>query len=397
MLELVLGLEVDPRPRHAARPHRLHDLQQRDAPALRHALEQVAQVHQTAGVAVPRRRRPGLAQAQAVDPLLERARLARVGVVVRLQQRVVRVGQARRLLLRGKLQPGALVEDLRHKGHVQLAVARHHVGRRQEGPAAQRSGVGDRARGARLGLQARVHERAPRGAQLVKQVRVGQAVLDGLAEVLHAAGAVGFLQVVVHPAQQDLVWGQREERLQCLPRGGVHQQHQLRVLRQRDAVQQLQLDQLPHQAQHQDGVALHDVVRPDVHHLAAHRPGRVQRQVQVLHLVVDAEGAAGAFPGQVEAPLVHRVRLNQVHNLAEQQAVVAALEEVVALGRQRQPGAQVRVAREQRRQVVRKGRLLLVRVRVRAVRVPRAPQLHSGSAAGAVHFYNGAQIEDNYC
>jgi hypothetical protein len=196
---------------------------------------------------------------EGVDPHAQHALLASVSGVIHVQTGEVEGGA----LLLGQRQAVARVEQLGHKTQVQLLVAVHDVLGLQEDLAAVLAGVED-------GLVGAVHHvgagdgSAAMGLDLRHEGAVGRRVAHVRAEVIHLVGVAGLLQVVVHPAQQDGLGRQLHEGGQGL--AFLQQHHELGKLRQRDVRGQLDLDDLPYQAKHQDGPISkhnnHDMVSP---------------------------------------------------------------------------------------------------------------------------------------
>ena len=120
----------------------------------------------------------------------------------------------------GQVERRVGVEHVGDEGEVELLVALDDVGRAHKLAAVDLLGllqhalralrlVGDAERG-------RV-DAGPGGRDLLDQDRVALRVLDVLAEVGHPPRRAGGLEVVVEPAQQQLLRGQRHQRLQVLP------------------------------------------------------------------------------------------------------------------------------------------------------------------------------------
>mmetsp|Transcript_42301 Transcript_42301/g.95680 ORF Transcript_42301/g.95680 Transcript_42301/m.95680 type:complete len:206 (+) Transcript_42301:657-1274(+) len=105
----------------------------------------------------------------------------------------------------------------------------------------------------------------------------------------------------------------------------------------------------------------HDVSRPDVHQRTAHALGRVDRQVVVLQ---DLELREGPGLLDVERPLVDGLGFDEVNELGEDDAVLAALEERVRGGVHGEALCQVGVGAEEQVDVPRECLALLLRRRV---------------------------------
>lgn len=67
---------------------------------------------------------------------------------------------------------------------------------------------------------------------LLQQIGVRHGVLDITREVLHCLGLTGARQVIVHPAQQQLFFGELEQVFAAL--AVVEQEHQAWMMRQVD-------------------------------------------------------------------------------------------------------------------------------------------------------------------
>mmetsp|Transcript_28203 Transcript_28203/g.68508 ORF Transcript_28203/g.68508 Transcript_28203/m.68508 type:complete len:650 (-) Transcript_28203:110-2059(-) len=311
-------------------------------------------------------------EAERVDPHAEGALLA-VGLGVLLKPHRV-LGEARRHVGVAAVEAGEGVEDGGEEAHVELLVALDHVGRLDaELVDAERLGrVEDELRPLLAHRQPAdvCEERGDERALLLgrdgsEQRRVDHRVLEVLAEVLHLRVAAGAADLVVDPPQQHLLGGQAEQRAHRLRVVALLRREELDELGRRLEVERRhdpRLDDLPEQAEHEVRRAGHDVARADVHHAAAERHRRVDRQVEVLRHLIDRERALAA---QVDAAHVDRVRRRVVDQLAQQHAVLERLEDVERLLVERQQVRAVLVAAERLVHVQRERARLRLGERVR--------------------------------
>jgi hypothetical protein len=132
-----------------------------------------------------------------------------------------------------------VVEQIGDKGQIEFVNAVDDVLGRDEASAAELGGLLQHDLGTRH--EVRLHERLHRHAALLRRDRLEQVgvdlrVVDVALEVVAAAVGARALQVVVHPAQQDLLRAQLHQVFDLLAVG--KQTRQTRAVLQRDLVEQ---------------------------------------------------------------------------------------------------------------------------------------------------------------
>lgn len=252
-----------------------------------------------------------------------------------------------------------VVEQIGHEGQIQLVDAVDDVLGREEAAAVQLGRLLEHD------LRPALQVRLPEGVQidvgivagdLLEEMRVDLRVDNVRLEVGATTRDAGTLQVMVHPAQEDGLRGHLHEVLQ--PLVVEEEAGQARAAVQGDVAEEADADDLPEEAQDQMGLALGQVVGVDVDDVAADGLGGDQGEGQILKLPVDGQVLL------VDRPLVDRVRAGVVDDLAQQDAVLDALVEALALPVDGQEVLQVLVVAQVRVDPVGEGQLLLESHRV---------------------------------
>jgi len=195
------------------------------------------------------------------------------------------------------------------------------------------------------------------GGQLVEQDGVRLAILNVSAKVLDALVLTpSVLEVVVDPAEQNLLRRQAQQIVNVF--AGLQEPVQLRMRRQRHVGQQTDADNLPDETEDNVGRGLDNVVGSNVDHGAANRSGRVDGQIVVLGRRPHVELLAALGP--VDGALVNGAGHGRVDELAQQHAVVALFEQLVAGHIDGHEAGQVLVVGEHKVNVRHKGRLFLL-------------------------------------
>jgi hypothetical protein len=159
--------------------------------------------------------------------------------------------------------------------------------------------------------------------ELVEQDRVVLSILHVLGEVGHLSVPSSRLQVVVEPSEQDLVWRQAQELLQCL--AVVEQAVQLGVDLDVDLGEQSTADDLPNETEDEVFSTLGNVLWTNVDDGTADTLCRGDDDVVVLgHLEgVQWLGLASFDGGFVEHSLVDGVGDRVVDEFTEDQTICA--------------------------------------------------------------------------
>jgi len=158
---------------------------------------------------------------------------------------------------------------------------------------------------------------------VVQQNGVRLRVLNVARKVVHALRAIAILEVVVEPAEQDLVRGKLEEVVNVF--SGLQETEHLRVLSERDLTHETDTDDLPNETKYQVRATLIDIGRANVHYRATDGLGRVDAQIVVLGLLVDVLGL------HVDDTLIDGVGNGIVDELAEQHSVRTRSEQRVVV------------------------------------------------------------------
>lgn len=152
---------------------------------------------------------------------------------------------------------------------------------------------------------------------------------------------LGILQVVVEPAQQDLLSGKAQELLQSLI---IFQQSvQLRVESDIDLAEKTSADNLPDQTKNQVLLDLDDVARANVDNRTADTLCRLNDDVVVLSHVEGVE-CLDLLADSVQDTLIDCVGYTVVDELGQYETVLALVEHLKGIGGERQLVANVGIS-----------------------------------------------------
>lgn len=154
---------------------------------------------------------------------------------------------------------------------------------------------------------------------------------------------IGSFQVVVEPAEKDLLGGQPQELLQRLIL--LKKPVKFGVEFDVNLAQKTPPNNLPDQAQDEVFSDLNDITRTDIHDRASYTLGRLDNDIVVFCHVEGIE-VFDLASGDVEHTLIDGVRNTIVDELRQYQTVLALIEHLESIGREGQTSPNVGVAGE---------------------------------------------------
>jgi len=182
-------------------------------------------------------------------------------------------------------------------------------------------------------------------------MRIDLGIDDVRLEVGASPRDASTLQMVVDPSQED---GLRRHLHQILETFVVKEKaSQSWTAVQSDVAEQTDADDLPEETQHQMRLALGQIVGIDVHNVATDSLGGNQGQGQILKLPVDREVLL------IDRPLINCVRAGVVDDFAQQNTILDAQIQSLALAVDGQQMLQILVMAQIRVDPVGEGQLLL--------------------------------------
>lgn len=256
--------------------------------------------------------------------------------------------------LLGLVQAGMIVEQIGHKGQVQLVDAIDHILWRQEAAAIQLGRLLQHDLGTLLQIRFTECIQIDIGlvaGNLLQQMRIDLRVDNVRLEVGAATRDASAFQMMIDPAQEDCLRGHLHQILETLV---VEQQSsKAGTAVQSDVTEETDADDLPQQTEHQMRLALGQIVGIDVDNVAANGLRGDQGKRQVLELTIDGQVLL------VNGALIDGVGAGVVDDLAQQDAVLDGLIETLALGIDGQQVLQILVVSQIRVNPIGEGQLLL--------------------------------------